>query len=82
MVVDCRPRWDGWRIAAELAQQRAMSVAVHGVEGGGSIQGMNQMSTEEWMQALAKQQQVHDAAYSEPTEAMLRAVRRAALRPR
>ena len=56
-----------------------MSVAVHGVEGGGSIQGMHRMSREEWMQALAKQQQVHDAAYAEPTEAMLRAVRRAML---
>ena len=56
-----------------------MSVAVHGVEGGGSIQGMHRMSREEWMQALAKQQQVHDAAYAEPTEAMLRAVRRAVL---
>ena len=31
------------------------------------------------MQALAKQQQLHDAAYAEPTEAMLRAVRRAML---
>ena len=79
LVDRCRPRWDGWRIAAAEAWQRAMSVAVHGVEGGGSIQGMNQMSTEEWMQALAKQQQVHDAAYAEPTEAMLRAVRRAVL---
>ena len=75
-----RPQWDGWRIAAAAARQRAWSAAVAGVEGGGhDIPGMNQMSTEEWIEALAKRQQVHEAAYAEPTEAMLQAVRRAVL---
>ena len=66
------------RTAAE-ARQRAMGAAVDEVAGGGHIEGGNQMSTEEWMQALAKRQQVYDAAWqqvhAEPTEAVLRAVR-------
>ena len=47
-----RSQWDGWRIAAAAAQQRAWRAAHN---------------------------HVHEAAYAEPTEAMLQAVRRAVL---
>ena len=84
----CSERCGCFNIPGRVADDVHVRCAwVEGVEGGGSIQGSNQMSTEEWIQALAKRQQVHDAAYAElravprsgAAEAMLRAVRRAVL---